>query len=161
MAITVSSHHSFLARIGTMNRPLTPALSRRERGNCSLRVRRAGLLPPNGRSAILPLPAEEGRGEGDRKSHSRFMDSDRGRTGGLLDGELWITEAGNSRAFASCIFRHPAGSRARRTPRGHPCTACSRAGRDDGTWDNGQCNPDSRSEEHTSELQSRFGISYA
>src|ERR1043166_5579722 len=40
-----------------MNRPLTPALSRRERGNCSPRVRRAGLLSPDGLSAILTAQA--------------------------------------------------------------------------------------------------------
>src|ERR1043166_533322 len=44
--------------------PLTPALSRRERGDCSPHVRQAGLLSPNGLSRILPLPAGEGRGEG-------------------------------------------------------------------------------------------------
>ena len=54
----------FLSRIVPMNRPLTPVLSRWERENCSPRVRRAGLLLPDGLSAILPLPAGEGRGEG-------------------------------------------------------------------------------------------------
>src|ERR1051325_8563767 len=52
---------------------LTPALSHRERGNCSLRVRRAGLLLPDGLSAILPLPAGEGRGEGNLTPHGRVM----------------------------------------------------------------------------------------
>ena len=65
----------FLSRIVPMNRPLTPVLSRWERENCSPRVRRAGLLLPDGLSAILPLPAGERRGEGDPTSHGRFMES--------------------------------------------------------------------------------------
>src|ERR1043166_8893218 len=53
--------------------PLAPALSRRERGNLFPTCPASRTSVPDGLSAILPLPAGEGRGEGNLTSHCRFM----------------------------------------------------------------------------------------
>ena len=50
--------------------PLTPALSRRERGNVSQRSKCCCVPVGRTRNACLPLPAGEGWGEGERRGQS-------------------------------------------------------------------------------------------